>query len=378
MAVERLQKILSNAGVSSRRVAEELILTGRVAVNGEVMNTLGARADLATDEVTVDGVPVVKESYRYFVLNKPSGFITTARDEMDREIVLDLVPIGDIQLHPVGRLDRDSEGLLILTNDGHLTDLLTHPRYEVEKEYLVGIDSMPSQRDLERLVRGIESEGERLRAAAVRPAVAPASARGEDSQGAASWLVITLKEGRNREIRRMVEALGRQVLLLRRIRLGPLLLGDLGSGAFRELTPEEIDALYAAGKRAETAVQAPAPMRSSRFTPKSPGPPRPAGSPIRSGSAKPAGPPPRSRPAVPPYPPASRDAAGMRPGAAKPAGPRARTAPPAVPSFRPAPAKARTSSPVPSSPKATGRPARGGPPKPNGPPKRSGQRKGGR
>ncbi|MEP6872140.1 MAG: pseudouridine synthase, partial [Anaerolineaceae bacterium] len=204
MAVERLQKILSNAGVSSRRVAEELILTGRVAVNGEVMKTLGARADLASDEVTVDGIPVVKESYRYFVLNKPSGFITTARDEMDREIVLDLVPIGDIQLHPVGRLDRDSEGLLILTNDGHLTDLLTHPRYEVEKEYLVGIDSMPSQRDLERLVRGIESEGERLRAAAVRPAVAPASAQGEYSQGAASWLVITLKEGRNREIRRLV------------------------------------------------------------------------------------------------------------------------------------------------------------------------------
>ncbi|MEP7216663.1 MAG: pseudouridine synthase, partial [Anaerolineaceae bacterium] len=333
MAVERLQKILSNAGVSSRRVAEELILSGRVAVNGEVMNTLGARADLATDEVTVDGVPVVKESYRYFVLNKPSGFITTARDEMDREIVLDLVPIGDIQLHPVGRLDRDSEGLLILTNDGHLTDLLTHPRYEVEKEYLVGIDSMPSQRDLERLVRGIESEGERLRAAAVRPAVAPASAQGEDSQGAASWLVITLKEGRNREIRRMVEALGRQVLLLRRIRLGPLLLGDLGSGAFRELTAEEVDALYAAGKRAETAVQTPTPVRSSRFAPKSPGPPRPAGAPLRSGSTRPAGPPPRSRPAVPPSPPASRGAAPARPGNAKPTGPRARSAPPAAPSF---------------------------------------------
>ena len=378
MAVERLQKILSNAGVSSRRVAEELILTGRVAVNGEVMKTLGARADLASDEVTVDGVPVVKESYRYFVLNKPSGFITTARDEMDREIVLDLVPIGDIQLHPVGRLDRDSEGLLILTNDGHLTDLLTHPRYEVEKEYLVGIDSMPSQRDLERLVRGIESEGERLRAAAVRPAVAPGSAQGQDSQGAASWLVITLKEGRNREIRRMVEALGRQVLLLRRIRLGPLLLGDLGSGAFRELTPEEIDALYAAGKRAETAVQAPTPIRSSRFAPKSPGPPRPAGAPIRSGAIKAAGPPPRSRPAVSPVPPTSRDAAPARPGSAKPSGPRSRIAPPFAPVFRPAPAKPRTSSPMPGSPKATGRPTRGGLPKPNGPPKRSAPRKGGR
>ncbi len=349
MAVERLQKILSNAGVSSRRVAEELILSGRVAVNGEVLHTLGARADLEVDEVTVDGVPVVKESYRYFLLNKPSGFITTTQDEMDRETVLDLVPIGDIQLHPVGRLDRDSEGLLILTNDGHLTDLLTHPRYEVEKEYLVGIDSMPSQRDLERLVRGIESEGERLRAAAVRPAVAPTSAQGEDSQGAASWLVITLKEGRNREIRRMVEALGRQVLLLRRIRLGPLPLGDLGSGAFRELTPEELDALYAAGKRAESASQAPAPVRSSRFTPKSPGPPRPAGAPIRSGSVKPFGPPPRSRPPSPP-----------------------------TTAFRAGPPKPGSADARPASPRATGRPVRKSPPKPGGATKRSGPRKGGR
>lgn len=263
MTIERLQKILSNAGVASRRVAEEMILAGRVAVNGEVQHTLGARADLDTDEITVDGVPVVKEAYRYFLLNKPAGFITTAHDEMDRETVLDLVPIGDIQLHPVGRLDRESEGLLILTNDGHLTDLLTHPKYEVEKEYLAGLDSMPSQRDLERLVRGVESEGERLRAAAVRPAVAPTPVPGEEGQGAAFWLVITLKEGRNREIRRMIEALGRQVLLLRRIRLGPLLLGDVGSGAFRELTPEEVDQLYSAAKRAEgQSHEAP---RASKF-----------------------------------------------------------------------------------------------------------------
>lgn len=377
MAVERLQKILSNAGVASRRVAEELILSGRVAVNGEVLNTLGARADLATDEVTVDGVPVVKESYRYFVLNKPMGFISTASDEMNRETVLDLVPIGDIQLHPVGRLDRDSEGLLILTNDGHLTDLLTHPRYEVEKEYLVGIDSMPSQRDMERLVRGIESEGERLRAAAVRAAVAPPSAPGEESQGAASWLVITLKEGRNREIRRMVEALGRQVLLLRRIRLGPLLLGDLSSGAFRELTPEELDGLYAAGKRAEGAALTPPPVRSSRFAPKSPGPPRPAGSPIRSSPARAAGPAPRSRPPTPPLP-RSRPGGPPGPDSARPTGPPSRTAPPAVPSFRTSPAKPRPSAPSPSSPKATGRPARKGPPKPSGARKRPGPRKGGR
>lgn len=377
MAVERLQKILSNAGVSSRRVAEELILSGRVAVNGLVLTTLGARADLTTDEVTVDGVPVVKESYRYFALNKPIGFISTASDEMDRETVLDLVPIGDIQLHPVGRLDRDSEGLLILTNDGHLTDLLTHPRYEVEKEYLVGIDSMPSQRDLERLVRGVESEGERLRAAAVRAAVAPPQPPGEESQGAAFWLVITLKEGRNREIRRMVEALGRQVLLLRRIRLGPLLLGDLSSGAFRELTPEEIDALYAAGKRAETASQAPAPVRSTRFAPKSPGPPRPAGAPIRSGSPKPAGPPTRIRPPAASTPRSRARPAGP-PEATRPAGPPTRTAPPSAAPFRAGPSKARPAAQRAGSPKATARPPRGGPPGPAGPAKRSTPRKSGR
>ncbi len=257
MTIERLQKILSNAGVASRRVAEDLIVAGRVAVNGNVVNTLGARADTDTDEVTVDGVPVLRERYRYFMLNKPAGFITTAHDEMDRETVLDLVPIGDIQLHPVGRLDRESEGLVLLTNDGHLTDLLTHPRYEIDKEYLVGLDSMPSQRDLQRLVRGIESEGERLRASAVHPASAPEPGPGDEPAAAASWLVLVLREGRNREIRRMMEALGRHVLLLRRIRVGPLHLGTLGSGAFRELTDEEVEAVYSAGKQAEARGEGP-------------------------------------------------------------------------------------------------------------------------
>ena len=246
MAVERLQKILSNAGVTSRRHAEAMILDGRVAVNGVVADTLGARADPDRDEVTVDGVPVLKGRYRYFALNKPQGFITTVSDEQDRETVLDLVPIGDIQLHPVGRLDRDSEGLLILTNDGHLTDLLTHPRYEVEKEYLVALDGMPSKRDMERLVRGIESDGDRLSAMSVQAAQAPEVKVGEDPVPANAWLLLTLREGKNREIRRMMTALGRKVLHLRRIRIGPLHLGTLGTGSFREITPDEIEALYQA------------------------------------------------------------------------------------------------------------------------------------
>jgi 23S rRNA pseudouridine2605 synthase len=248
VAEERLQKIISNAGVASRRVAEEMILAGRVAVNGVVQQTLGARADLEADDITVDGVPVVKGRYRYFALHKPPGFVTTARDEEGRDTVIDLVPIGGLALHPVGRLDMDSEGLVILTNDGHLTDLLTHPRYQVEKEYLVGLDSMPSRRDIERLVRGIEDAGDRLRASSVNPAAPPQ----EDVEaGANAWLAIGLREGKNREIRRMMAAIGKNVLLLRRVRIGPLALGTLGSGAFREITGDEVDALYVAagGKR---------------------------------------------------------------------------------------------------------------------------------
>jgi len=264
VADERLQKILSNAGVSSRRVAEELILTGRVTVNGDVQTTLGARADPDTDEIVVDGVPVLRQRYRYFMLNKPVGFITTSNDEMDRETVFDLVPIGDIQLHTVGRLDRDSEGLVLLTNDGHLTDLLTHPRYEVDKEYLVGLDSMPGQRDLQRLVRGVEHEGERLRASSVQAATPPSPGLGEESPGAASWLVLVLREGKNREVRRMLEAIGKKVLILRRIRVGPLHLGPLGSGAFRELTEDEVVALYSAAKQAETREEASVPSRTER------------------------------------------------------------------------------------------------------------------
>ena len=254
MAVERLQKILSNAGVASRRVAEDMIVAGRVSVNGVVADTPGARADPDIDEVTVDGMPVLRGRYRYFMLNKPQGFITTASDEMGRETVLDLVPIGDVLLHPVGRLDRETEGLLIITNDGHLTDLLTHPRNEVEKEYLVGIDAPLAERDLQRLVRGVESEGDRLSAAAAHPAAPPEPGPGEDRPVAPAWLLIVLREGKNREIRRMMEALGRKVILLRRIRVGPLRLATLGSGAFREITDDEVATLYAAVKGAEPAT----------------------------------------------------------------------------------------------------------------------------
>ena len=257
MAVERLQKILSNAGVASRRAAEEMIAAGRVAVNGTIESTPGARADPEVDEVTVDGVPVLRGRYRYFLLNKPIGFITTAHDEQGRETVLDLVPIGDVKLHPVGRLDRESEGLLFITNDGHLTDLLTHPRYEIEKEYLVAIDAPLAERDLQRMVRGVEADGERLRAASVRVTAAPTSTTRNDLPEAGAWLLIVLRQGRNREIRRMIQVLGRKALFLRRIRVGPVHLGNLGPGAFRELTDREVADLYAAAKRIADSAEAP-------------------------------------------------------------------------------------------------------------------------
>jgi len=264
VAVERLQKILSNAGVASRRVAEEMLLAGRVSVNGVAQTELGARADPEVDEVMVDGVPVLRDRYRYFMLNKPPGFVTTANDEMGRETVLDLVPIGDVQLHPVGRLDKESEGLLILTNDGHLTDLLTHPRYEIEKEYLVGLDRRLSDKDIQRMVRGIESDGERLRAVSARTAVAPIPAAGEELPEIPEWAIITLRQGKNREIRRMIGVLGGTVLALRRIRIASLHLDTLGSGAFRELTNEEVEGLYAIQKREATTVASLGVPRSQR------------------------------------------------------------------------------------------------------------------
>ncbi|MFN0093268.1 MAG: pseudouridine synthase [Dehalococcoidia bacterium] len=257
MAIERLQKILSNAGVASRRVAEDMILEGRVAVNGRVFRELGDRADPELDEITVDGVPVNRGAYRYFALNKPAGFVTTADDEQGRETVLDLVPIGDVVLHPVGRLDMESEGLLILTNDGNLTKLLTHPSHEVEKEYLVGVDGPLAQADIQRMVRGVESDGERLRATSVRATSAPPADDSGEAQAGAAWLLMVLRQGKNREIRRMVAAIGREVTYLRRIRVGSLLLGPMSPGTFRELAEAEVLALYAAAKRPATPAQAP-------------------------------------------------------------------------------------------------------------------------
>lgn len=260
MGAERLQKILSHAGVSSRRAAEGLILEGRVAVNGKVVRELGSRADPETDEVMVDGVPVIRSRYRYVVLHKPRGVVSTARDTHGRTTVVDLVrDASDLQLHPVGRLDIESDGLLLLTNDGHLTELLTHPRHEVEKEYLVRLDRPLAKQDVERIVRGLDVDGERMRAhsaTAVRP---PGAADGE------AWIRLVLREGKKREIRLMMEALDRRVFSLTRIRMGPLHLGKLAPGAWRDLTDDEVARLYEAGKASmQREAEAAKPDRRTR------------------------------------------------------------------------------------------------------------------
>ena len=247
MVVERLQKILSNAGVASRRAAEAMIVEGRVSVNGKTLDTLGARADPDKDEITVDGVPVSRERYRYVALHKPTGVLSAVRDDRGRPTVTSLVDIPEATLRPVGRLDLESEGLILLTNDGALTELLTHPRHEVSKEYLVAIDQPLGKRGRERLVRGVRHEGERLKADSVQ-VVSPS---GSPDHPDARWLLVTLHGGRKREIRRMLSVVGRRVVTLRRIRIGPLALGTLEQGEHRELTPEEVEALYGAAKRAE-------------------------------------------------------------------------------------------------------------------------------
>jgi pseudouridine synthase len=228
-----LHKLLARRGVASLRRSEQLIAEGRVRVNGEVVSTPGAVA-APTDEITVDGEAVagVPPAPRYVLLNKPLDVLSTARDELGRPTVLDLVPLGARErLYPVGRLDRDSEGLMLLTNDGELAERLMHPRYGVHKQYRVTVQGQVSPQLLHRLRGGVDLEDGPSKPLAVRLA-------GQGTE--TSTLLITMGEGRNRQVRRTLEALGLEVLRLVRVRLGPLELDGLPSGAHRELSPAEV------------------------------------------------------------------------------------------------------------------------------------------
>ena len=225
----RLQKVLAQAGLGSRRVSEDLIERGRVRVNGE-RAVLGRRVDPETDVIEVDGAQIgVKAGLVHVLLNKPRGVVTTASDPQGRPTVVELVP-SDTRLFPVGRLDVDTEGLLLLTNDGDLTHRLTHPSFGVEKEYLAEVEGVPSRGAIRRLREGVELED---------GLTAPAKV----SQVSDTVLRLTIHEGRNRQVRRMCEAVGHPVVRLVRTRIGPLAERSLAPGAWRALTQDEVRAL---------------------------------------------------------------------------------------------------------------------------------------
>lgn len=238
-AGERLQKVLARVGFGSRRVCELLIDEGRVEVNGAVAG-LGRRVDPEHDRVAVDGVPVpVRPDLVYYLLNKPVKVVTTAHDPEGRPTVVDLVP-GEPRVFPVGRLDRDTEGLLLLTNDGDLAHALTHPSRGVPKTYLAEVAGVPGRAALRRLRDGVDLEDGRT---------APARARVTQATPQGSALELVISEGRNRQVRRMCEAVGHPVRRLVRTRIGPLRDHRLAPGQWRPLTPAEIRSLYGAISR---------------------------------------------------------------------------------------------------------------------------------
>jgi 23S rRNA pseudouridine2605 synthase len=243
----RLQKILSTAGVASRRAAEELILEGRVAVNGEIVRTLGSKADPTADEITLDGRRVrLTVRPRYILLNKPRGCVTTRRDPEGRRTVMDLLTGVREYVYPVGRLDYDSEGLLILTSDGDLAARLTHPRHGVARVYEAIVLGAPGPKSLDAIRRGLLLDGDDRRPTA--PAAVRAGGTIGKGRQQTTKLTITLNEGRNRQIRRMCAQIGHPVRRLTRVRMGPITLRDVRPGHWRDLTPAEIEKLKAAAR----------------------------------------------------------------------------------------------------------------------------------
>ena len=229
--MERLQKILSQAGIASRRASEKLMLEGRVSVNGKTVTELGTKADPSHDAIRVDGRRIkAPERHRYVLLNKPRGYVTTRSDPQKRATVLDLLRGVREYIYPVGRLDYDTEGLLILTNDGDLAARLTHPRHGVARVYEARVLGEPDAHDISRLSKGVVIDGQRTSPADV-VALGPGRLR------------ITVHEGRNRQVRKMCDAIGHPVDELRRVAIGPIRDAKLKIGQWRELTEKEIESL---------------------------------------------------------------------------------------------------------------------------------------
>lgn len=237
----RINKLLSHAGIASRRMADELITQGRVELNGHVVTELGTKADPERDDVRVDGRRLGKApERRYLLLNKPRGIVSTRTDPQQRRTVIDLVAMAGIKgyFYPVGRLDFDSEGVMLLTNDGDFAERVTHPRYELERTYEAQVAGVPDAKDIDRLRKGVTIEGHRTLPAKVRVL---REVGGKGSTGAV--IELTICEGRNRQVRRMCDAIGHPVDKLRRTRIGTISAGGLKPGDIRDLTPGEIQAL---------------------------------------------------------------------------------------------------------------------------------------
>ena len=242
---ERLQKIIAEAGITSRRRAEELISSGQVTVNGEQITALGFKSDPETDHIKVRGHlinPLLSQRKNvYVVLNKPRGYLTSLDDPRGRPLVKDLIPRTLGRLHPIGRLDFNSEGLLLLTNDGNFTNRITSARNRVPKVYQTKVKGVPTDAAIQRLRRGIFiGKGERT---------APAEVRRLRATETNSWFEVTLNEGRNQQIRRMFDAIGHSVLKLKRIRIGTLAARGLAAGQWRRLTEKEIRSLQGSSRK---------------------------------------------------------------------------------------------------------------------------------
>ena len=234
--MERLQRIISAHGIASRRASEQLILDGRVKVNGKIVRVLGTKADPSVDRIEVNGQSIVAPHLRYIMLNKPSGYITTVSDERNRRTVMDLIDSQE-RVYPVGRLDRETEGLLLLTNDGTLSNRITHPRYELDKEYQILTHLRPSDSTMAAIRGGVKIDG---------ALVVPKEFRilRETAEGIVLKLVI--HEGLNRVVRKMMDQYEIEIARLRRTRIGPLTMAGVNVGQSRELRAAEVAGLYEA------------------------------------------------------------------------------------------------------------------------------------
>lgn len=233
--MERLQKVLAQAGVASRRKSETLIVDGKVKVNGVVVTELGTKVS-NSDRVEVEGIQLVKEKYVYYLLYKPRSVISTVHDDKGRKTVLDLFPLVDERVFPVGRLDYDTSGIILMTNDGDFSYLMTHPKFGIKKKYVAKVKGIPDRESLRKLERGIDLDDGKTAPAHVKMQTV-------DKKAGTALIEITIHEGRNRQVRRMFDAIGCPVLKLRRESFGTLTTHGLNAGEARELTKHEVKQL---------------------------------------------------------------------------------------------------------------------------------------